>query len=162
MDFEIDFIKELPHYKVEWQGLQKITPMRYKASNLTKGLARLIQIYLTEGFNVPDVNGELSEVKELYIFLNSITTRKQIVDTLELKPDGVKICCATRIRNTKILGENYEIESVNSPNKRINFFTRTCLPNVPQVVPAQPTKLQTWLNCSCALKVLSSPAQTSS
>lgn len=126
MDFEIDFIKELPHYKVEWQGLLKVTPMRYKASNLTKGLARLIQIYLTEGFNVPDVNGELSEVKELYIFLNSVTTIKQIVDTLELKPDEVKICCATRIRNTKILGENYEIESVSSPNKRINFFTKKC------------------------------------
>lgn len=42
LEFEIDFIKNLPHYKVEWQGLQKITPMRYKASNLTKGLARLI------------------------------------------------------------------------------------------------------------------------
>ncbi len=126
LEFEIDFIKNLPHYKVEWQGLQKITPMRYKASNLTKGLARLIQIYLTEGFRVPDVNGELSEVKELYIFLNSVTTIKQIVDTLELSPDEVKICCATRIRNTKILGENYEIESVSSPNKRINFFTKKC------------------------------------
>ena len=126
LDFEIDFIKSLPHYKVVWDGLQKITPMRYKASSLTKGLARLIQIYLNEGFRVPDVNGELSEVKELYIFLNSVTTIKQIVDTLELSPDEVKICCATRIRNTKILGEKYEIESVSSPNKRINFFTKKC------------------------------------
>lgn len=126
IDFEIDFIRNLPHYKVVWDGLEKITPMRYKASSLTKGLARLIQIYLNEGFRVPDVNGNLNEVKELYIFLNSVTTIKQIVDTLELSPDEVKICCATRIRNTKILGENYEIESVSSPNKRINFFTKKC------------------------------------
>lgn len=124
--FEVDFIKSLPHYKVIWDGLEKITPMRYKASSLTKGLARLIQIYLNEGFRVPDVNGNLSEVKELYIFLNSVTTIKQIVDTLELSPDDVKICCATRIRNTKILGDNYEIEPVCRPNKRINFFTKKC------------------------------------
>lgn len=126
IDFEIPFIKSLPHYKVVWDGLDKITPMRYKASSLTKGLARLIQIYLTEGFRVPDVNGNLSEVKELYIFLNSVTTIKQIIDTLELSPDDVKICCATRIRNTKILGDSYEIEPVSSPNKRINFFTKKC------------------------------------
>lgn len=124
-EYEIDFIKNLPHYKVEWEGLQKITPMRYKATSLTKGLTRLIQIFLTEGFRVPDVKGNVSQVNELYIFLNSVTTIKQIVDTLKLSPDEVKICCATRIRNAKILGE-YEIESVSSPNKKINFFTKKC------------------------------------
>lgn len=126
-EFEIDFLKQLPHYKVNWdESDNKIIPMRYRANSLTKGLTRMIQIFLTEGFNVPDVNGNLSEVKELYIFLNSVTTIKQIVDTVKLKPEDVKICCATRIRNTKILGENYEIESVSSPNKKINFFTKKC------------------------------------
>ena len=37
----------------------------------------------------------------------------------------VKICCADRQRNRLLLGK-YEIESVNSPNKRINFFTKKC------------------------------------
>lgn len=125
-EFEIDFIKNLPHHKVYWNGYEKITPIRYKTTNVTKGLSRMIQIFLEEGFNVPDINGELQPVEELYIFLNSVTTIKQIVDTLELAPEDVKICCASRIRNMKILGKEYEIESVSSPNKKINFFTKKC------------------------------------
>jgi len=35
----------------------------------------------------------------------------------------VKISCANRIRNKKILGD-YEIEPVTNPNKKINFFTK--------------------------------------
>ena len=158
-DFEIEFIKNLPHYKVEWEGLQMITPIRYRASSLTKGLARFIQIFLSEGFRVPDINGGVSEVKELYIFLNSVTTIKQIVDTLELKPEDVKICCATRIRNTKILGENYEIESVSSPNKRINFFTKKCFQgcniftnNGLIVVASDAYKTQTLVDISTTLE----------
>ena len=48
LDFEIDFLKQLPHYKVQWNGVTKITPIRYKVTQLTKGLARFIQIFLDE------------------------------------------------------------------------------------------------------------------
>jgi hypothetical protein len=125
LDFEIDFLKQLPHYKVQWNGVTKITPIRYKVTQLTKGLARFIQIFLDEGISLPDINGNVSKVEELYIFINSVTSIKQIADTLKLNPDDVKICCADRIRNNKLLGE-YQIESVSSPNKRINFFTKKC------------------------------------
>ena len=125
LDFEIDFLKRLPHYKVQWNGVTKITPIRYKVTQLTKGLARFIQIFLDEGISLPDINGNVSKVEELYIFINSVTSIKQIADTLKLNPDDVKICCADRIRNNKLLGE-YQIESVSSPNKRINFFTKKC------------------------------------
>ena len=125
LDFEIDFLKQLPHYKVQWNGVTKITPIRYKVTQLTKGLARFIQIFLDEGISLPDINGNVSKVEELYIFINSVTSIKQIVDTLKLNPDDVKICCADRIRNNKLLGE-YQIESVSSPNKKINFFTKKC------------------------------------
>lgn len=124
-DFEIDFLKSLPHYKVQWDGIVKITPIRYKVTQLTKGLARFIQIFLDEGVKVPDINGNVSKVEELYIFINSVTSIKQIADTLKLNPEDVKICCAERIRNNKLLGE-YQIESVSSPNKKINFFTKKC------------------------------------
>ena len=124
LDFEIDFLKQLPHYKVQWNGVTKITPIRYKVTQLTKGLARFIQIFLDEGISLPDINGNVSKVEELYIFINSVTSIKQIADTLKLNPDDVKICCADRIRNNKLLGE-YQIESVSSPNK-INFFTKKC------------------------------------
>ena len=125
LDFEIDFLKQLPHYKVQWNGVTKITPIRYKVTQLTKGLARFIQIFLDEGISLPDINGNVSKVEELYIFINSVTSIKQIADTLKLNPDDVKICCANRIRNNKLLGE-YQIESVSSPNKKINFFTKKC------------------------------------
>lgn len=124
-DFEIDFLKQLPHYKVVWNGMMKITPIRYRVTQLTKGLARFIQIFLDEGISVPDINGNVSKVEELYIFINSVTSIKQIVDTLKLNPEDIKICCADRIRNTKLLSE-YQIESVSSPNKKINFFTKKC------------------------------------
>ena len=123
--FEIDFLKQLPHYKVQWNGVTKITPIRYKVTQLTKGLARFIQIFLDEGISLPDINGYVSKVEELYIFINSVTSIKQIADTLKQNPDDVKICCADRIRNNKLLGE-YQIESVSSPNKKINFFTKKC------------------------------------
>ena len=125
LDFEIDFLKRLPHYKVQWDGVTKIAPIRYKVTQLTKGLARFIQIFLDEGISVPDINGNVSKVEELYIFINSVTSIRQIADTLKLNPDDVKICCADRIRNSKLLGE-YQIESVSSPNKKINFFTKKC------------------------------------
>ena len=125
LDFEIDFLKQLPHYKVQWNGVTKITPIRYKVTQLTKGLARFIQIFLDEGISLPDINGNVSKVEELYIFINSVTSIKQIADTLKLNPNDVKIRCADRIRNNKLLGE-YQIESVSSPNKKINFFTKKC------------------------------------
>lgn len=125
LDFDIDFLKQLPHYKVQWNGVTKITPIRYKVTQLTKGLARFIQIFLDEGISLPDINGNVSKVEELYIFINSVTSIKQIADTLKLNPNDVKICCADRIRNNKLLGE-YQIESVSSPNKKINFFTKKC------------------------------------
>lgn len=125
LDFEIDFLKQLPHYKVQWNGVTKITPIRYKVTQLTKGLARFIQIFLDEGISLPDINGNVSKVEELYIFINSVTSIKQIADTLKLNPNDVKICCADRIRNNKLLGE-YQIESASSPNKKINFFTKKC------------------------------------
>ena len=125
LDFEIDFLKQLPHYKVQWNGVTKITPIRYKVTQLTKGLARFIQIFLDEGISLPDINGNVNKVEELYIFINSVTSIKQIADTLKLNPDDVKICCADRIRNNKLLGE-YQIESASSPNKKINFFTKKC------------------------------------
>ena len=85
----------------------------------------MIKIFLENGIRIPDIDGVLREVEQLFIFLNSVTTARQIADTLELDEDEVKICCAERQRNRHILGR-YKIESVCSPNKRINFFTKKC------------------------------------
>lgn len=124
-DYEIDFFKNLPHYKVTWDLNLQINIKKIKATNLTKGLCNIIQTFNDSGISLPDINGEIRKVEQLFIFLNSVTTVKQILDTLELEKDEVKICCASRKRNRLILGE-YQIESVNAPNKHINFFTKKC------------------------------------
>ena len=128
-DYEIEFFKQLPHYRVEWNQRMPITVRKIKATNLSKGLCKLIRIFNEEGFVLPDINGEEKEVEQLFIFLNSVTTIKQVVESLALDQDEVKICCASNgksgRRNRLILGE-YPIESVIAPNKRINFFTKKC------------------------------------
>ena len=122
-DYEIDFFKNLPHYKVVWpQGLP-ITVKKIKATCLPLGLAKYIRMFKEEGIYLPDVNGERKKVEQLFIFLNSVTTIKQVIDTLELEEDEVKICCAKRPRNGLILGR-FKRESAIAPNKRINFFTK--------------------------------------
>lgn len=122
-DYEIDFFMNLPHYKVEWDGLQEINVIRYKTSRVVAGLTKVIDSFLRDGLRLTDINGEVSEVEQLYIFFNSVTCIQQILSTLELDNSEVKICCADRQRNRLLLGK-YEIESVSSPNKRINFFTK--------------------------------------
>ena len=124
-DYEIDFLQQLPHYQVGWNDTLPITVKKVRATHLTKGLCNLINIFLRKGFHIPDIDGEIREVEQLFIFLNSVTTIRQIIGTLELDADEVKICCANKQRNRLILGE-YEIEPVISPNKRINFFTKKC------------------------------------
>ena len=122
--YNIEFFEELPRYKIIWDDVTTIIPRRYKTTNIPKSLVRLIQQF-NEGLSLPDVNNNLSEVKELYIFVNSLTTIKQVLDTLDETPEDVKICCADRIRNIKFL-DKYTVDTPASPNKRINFFTKKC------------------------------------
>ena len=124
-DYEIPFFKNLPHYTVEWNGLQKIEVKRFKATKVVAGLTKLIDVFRKDGLRLTDINGEVRQVEQLFIFLNSVTSIQQIVSTLELDNSEVKICCADRQRNKLLLGK-YEIETVSTPNKRINFFTKKC------------------------------------
>lgn len=122
-ELEIPFIRSLPHYKVIWDNCQQITVKRIKATRLLNGLTELINIFNSQGIRLPDIHGELKEVEQLYIFINSVTSIKQIIETLDLDSTEVKICCADRMRNKLIL-DKYTIEPVCNPNKRINFFTK--------------------------------------
>lgn len=120
--FEIQQLKELPHYTVTWDSLTKIKPYRYKASSVAKGIAKFIQIFMEQGIRLPDIDGNITDVKHLFIYINSVTTAEQICRTLDLSQDDVKICCANRQRNRLLLNK-YQIEPVSNPNKKINFFT---------------------------------------
>ena len=124
-DYEIPFFKELPHYAVRWDGLQEIGVKRFKTSRVPAGLTKIIGTFRSKGLRLTDIHGRVSEVEQLYVFVNSVTTIQQVVSTLGLDCSEVKICCADRQRNKLLLGK-YEIEPVCNPNKRINFFTKKC------------------------------------
>jgi hypothetical protein len=126
VNYEINFFKNLPHYKVDWNNLQKVNVIRGRTPNVYQSTVNIINEFNSEeGIVAQDINGNYTKVAELYIFLNSVKGIKQILDTLKLEPDEVKVCCANRNRNRLLLGK-YAIESVCSPNKPINFFTKKC------------------------------------
>ena len=118
IDFEVDSFKNLPHYKITWDESDTVKVFRFKASRLIAGVANFINKFLKEGLSI---NG--TDVEQLFIFFNSVTGIEQIVRTLDLNPDTVKICCANTKRNRLILNE-YEVEPVTNPNKKLNFFTK--------------------------------------
>ena len=124
-DYEIAFFKNLTHYTVEWDGLQKIEVKRFKASRVVAGLTKIIDVFRNEGLRLTDINGDVRQVEQLFVFINSVTSIQQIVSTMELDSSEVKICCADRQRNKLLLGK-YKIEGVSTPNKHINFFTKKC------------------------------------
>ena len=123
--YEIKQLRELDHYEIEWEREIKINTVRLKSPSPVKAITKIIMDFLKGELTAPDNNGISTKVKELYIFMNSVTSIRQVCDTLDLKEDDVKICCANRIRNRKLI-DKYDISSVTSPNKRINFFTSKC------------------------------------
>ena len=56
--------------------------------------------------------------------MNTVTGIEQILNTLELPRELVKVSCANRRRNRRILNGRYKIEPVTNPNKKLNFFTK--------------------------------------
>lgn len=121
--FEISLLKNLPHYIVKWNRYSKINPIRLKTTSVSKSLVKLINIFLNEGFELPNEEGTPTAVESLFIFCNSVTLIEQVCRTLDLPQDLVKISCANVNRNRLLLND-YDIEDVTAPNKRINFFTK--------------------------------------
>lgn len=125
-NYEVDFFKQLPHYEVTWEDTLKITPYRFKVTgDVAAATTALIREFLSDdGLVLPNINDIMTPVEQLFIFLNSVTSIEQICRTLALDPDDVKICCAEKKRNRKLLNGTYDIEPVCNPNKRVNFFTK--------------------------------------
>lgn len=123
-NYEIELLSNIPYYEVEWNDYMKVKTISAYSKNIYESLISIINQFNC-GLEAQDIYGNLTKVEELYIYMNSVQGIKQVCDTLELDPLEVKICCAERRRNKLTIG-NYEIESVSSPNKRINFFTKKC------------------------------------
>lgn len=121
-DFEFNFFKELPHYELDWGEIQKITPLKVKTPNVYKATVNLIEEFQA-GLKLDTINGDIQEVKELHIFINSINGISQICQSANLKDEDVRIVCADRIRNNLLL-DKFSIGSIADDNAKINFYTK--------------------------------------
>ena len=121
-DFEFDFFKELPHYEIDWGKTSTITPLKIKTPNVYKGTVALIEEF-QKGLMLDDIEGNVSEVGELHIFMNSVKGIAQVCSTARLQDKDVRIICADNIRNGILLNK-YKINSISDKNKPINFYTK--------------------------------------
>lgn len=119
VNFEIEAFKKLPHYRVIWDNIEPVQVLRFKTPKIINGVSSFISEFLTNGFRFEGI-----EVEKLFVFFNSVTGIQQILDSLEVNPEDVKISCADRIRNRKLFRDKYEIVPVTAPNKKLNFFTK--------------------------------------
>ena len=122
-NFLTEMFKELPYTEIEWDNIKTIKPTIIKTPNVYTATVKLINTLLDGTLILPANNTTPTKVEELYIFLNSVAGVKQIIESVGLQNDDVKVVCAETIRNKYVMG-NIEVSSVTAPNKKINFFTK--------------------------------------
>lgn len=122
-EFEYDFLRDLPHYKVTWENTKKIKPYRIKTPYVYKAASEIILDFLDNNLYAPNEEGKMIRVEQLHIFLNSVTRIKQICDTCNLTPDNVRIICGDKIKNKLCLGE-FSVGKVTDPLQKVNFYTK--------------------------------------
>jgi len=124
-NYEVKQLSKLPHYEIQWNKTENIIPYRANTTNVLKTLKNFIKSFLSQKLKAMNVNGELKVPEELFIFLNSVNSIKQVCEDLQLDKEDVKICCSNKISNKKML-DGYDIQNVIDKNKKINFFTSKC------------------------------------
>jgi len=107
-------LADLPYTEIKWTNTKTILPTRFCSPNVYQTTVRLLK-ELENGLDG-------IEIKERFIFTNTVIGIKQILDSAELNPEEVKVVCSNTIRNQQVLG-NYEISTMTGENKKYNFFT---------------------------------------
>jgi len=107
-------LADLPYTEIQWANTKTLVPTRFNCGNVFQATVRLLK-ELEDGLDGV-------EVKERFIFTNTVMGIRQILDSADLDPNEVKIVCANTIRNEQVLG-NYEISTMTGENKKYNFFT---------------------------------------
>lgn len=124
-EFEVQELKELPHYEILWEGETRLKPELICAKSVVKTLTNFVYKFNQNGTKTFDIEGNLDDVKELFIFVNSVETIAEVCEKAGLRNKDIKICCSDTKDNRSTLGV-YKISKVTDPNKKINFFTSKC------------------------------------
>ncbi|WP_185153899.1 hypothetical protein [Dysgonomonas sp. 520] len=117
-DYKPNILKNTPVYYADWKHVEKLKIVPYKTNKPYNAMANIIEKYKKDGYIIR--NGIKST--QAFIFLNSVTDIKSILDHTQLKNNECRIICADNDRNKGVL-ESYTISrSVDEP-RMFNFIT---------------------------------------
>lgn len=127
-EFEMDELKPLPHYKVEWNRTIKVNLVNREFESdrqQSNYICNIIKDMLEGRLYEWSDRGQEEKVETIHIFCNSVKTIGKICETLQLLPEQVRICRSNSFqgRTPKYIAD-WEIESPYGwVKKPVNFYT---------------------------------------
>ena len=112
----LEEIKDIPIIEIKWP---QAVPVKATVENVYFTSKRLIEL----------INESLKGDYNLHIFINSINTIRGVIKGIETK-DFRTICSKNAANEDKKSGGKLKVESINSPVKKINFYTATAFEGV--------------------------------
>ena len=129
---KIDFFKDIPYTKLDWEDKELIEVVRIKSPNPISAAIRIVENYKNGDY--PKVllpTGEWLESTECVIFLNSVNNNVNIVKLCRLSPEDVNLIVGASEDNDKQIskiGEGFSrgrIPLKGEKHKKFTFCTST-------------------------------------
>lgn len=112
----LEELKDLPQVCVRWPRAVKVKAVVEDVWFTSKKLLDYINTALTEDWN-------------LHVFLNSINTIRSVVKVIPT--DDYRTICSKNAKQTDLkLGGKLHVQSINSPVRKVNFYTATAFEGV--------------------------------
>lgn len=118
-EFKPMALEGITEYIADWKEKPRIKIQLAKTNKVFAFMANVIKDYQRDGYL--DIDGIKSY--EAFIFVNSVTDIRKIIDHCKLNAEECRIICADTPKNRTTL-KDYVISSSSSPTKKYNFITR--------------------------------------
>lgn len=118
-EFKPMALEGIPEYVADWKEKPLIKIQLAKTNKVFAFMANVIKDYQRDGYI--DIDGIRSY--EAFVFVNSVTDIRKIIDHCKLNAEECRIICADTPKNRKTL-TGYTISGSSSPTKKYNFVTR--------------------------------------
>lgn len=112
-------LEGITEYVADWKEKPQIKIQLAKTNKVFVFMANVIKDYQRDGY--VEIDGIKSY--EAFVFVNSVTDIRKIIDHCKLNADECRIICADTPKNRTTLN-GYAISSSSSPTKKYNFITR--------------------------------------
>lgn len=133
----LEEIKDIPIVEVKWP---QAVPVKATVENVYFTSKKLIQL----------INESLKGDYNLHIFINSLNTIRSVIKGIETE-EFRTICSRNAANEDKKLGGKLKVESINSPVKKVNFYTATAFEGVDIYDPVGKTVVVSDTNISQSL-----------